>query len=73
VHQHPLRLRQRLQASQYGVGALGAAIDDGNLRMMASGSWLKRRSPGLTAITTRCTRIRQQRGDRVFENRFVTD
>ena len=34
MHQHPLRLRQRLQAREHGIGALGAAIHDGNLRVL---------------------------------------
>ncbi len=34
MHQHPLRLRQRLQAGEYRIGALSAAIHHGNLRML---------------------------------------
>ncbi len=34
MHQHPLRLRQRLQAGEHRIGTLGAAIHHGNLRML---------------------------------------
>jgi hypothetical protein len=51
MHQHPLRAG-RLNARQHGIGALGAAINNGNLRMIRQRQLAKRASPGLMAMIT---------------------
>ena len=74
MHQHPLRLRQRLQAGEHRIGALGAAIHDGNLRVLGQRQLAEAPIAGADGNHHALdARIRQQRGDRVFENRFVTD
>ena len=74
MHQHPLRLRQRLQAGEYRIGALSAAIHHGNLRMLRQRQLAEAAIAGADGNHHPLdARIRQQRGDRVFENRFVTD
>jgi hypothetical protein len=56
MHQHPLRIFGSLNARQHGVGALGAAINNGNLRMICQRQLRETASPGLMAMTTRVTR-----------------
>ena len=74
MHQHPLRIGQRLQAGKHGVGAFAAAVNNGNLRMGGQRQLAKADIAGADGNHHALDAgVGQQRGDRVFENRFVTD
>ena len=74
VHQHPVGFAKNLQASENGVRAFRAAINDGDLgvvrqRQLAEANVARADGNHHPLYKGVC----QQRGDRVFENRFVTD
>jgi hypothetical protein len=74
MNQHPFRIPRRAQASQHRFGAFCTTFNNGDLRMICERKLLE------TFVTVTDgdddafnPRMRQQRSDRVFKNRFVTD
>ncbi len=74
MDQHPRRITGRLNACQHGIGALGTAIDNGNLWMICQGELREARIAGADSDDrSRHPRVRQQRRHGVLEDRFIAN
>jgi hypothetical protein len=74
MHQHPLHVSGGLNASKDGVGALGTAVNNGNLRVVRQRQLREARIARADGDNNmRHARMRQQRRYGVLKDRFIAN